>query len=70
MLKEFYNVTYEYLLDEDCENKTSESVDIGKKLKLSDNTIENILDIQYINNHISDELRLSLVEDKNCSCSI
>ena len=64
MLKEFYNVTYEYLLDEDCENKTNESVDIGKKLKLSDNAIENILDIQYTNNRISDELRLSLVEDK------
>ena len=64
MLKEFYNVTYEYLLDEDCENKTSESVDIGKKLRLSDDAIENILDIQYTNNHISDELRLSLVEDK------
>lgn len=64
MLKEFYNVTYEYLLDKDCENKTSESVDIGKKLKLSDDAIENILDIQYTNNRISDELRLSLVEDK------
>lgn len=64
MLKKIYNVTYEYLLDEDCENKTSESVDIGKKLKLSDNAIENILDIQYTNNRISDELRLSLVEDK------
>ena len=64
MLKEFYNVTYEYLLDEDCENKTSEYVDIGKKLKLSDDAIGNILDIQYTNNRISDELRLSLVEDK------
>lgn len=64
MLKEFYNVTYEYLLDEDCENKTSESIDIGKKLRLSDDAIENILDIQYTNNHIPDELRLSLVEDK------
>ena len=64
MLKEFYNVTYEYLLDENCENKTNESVDIGKKLKLSDDAIENILDIQYTNNRISDELMLSLVEDK------
>lgn len=64
MLKEFYNVTYEYLLDEDCENKTNESVDIGKKLKLSDDAIENILDIQCTNNRIPDELRLSLVEDK------
>lgn len=64
MLKEFYNVTYEYLLDEDCENKTNESVEIGKKLKLSDNAIENILDIQYTNNRIPDKLRVSLVEDK------
>lgn len=64
MLKEFYNVTYEYLLDEDCENKTNESINIGKKLKLSDDAIENILDIQCTNNRIPDELRLSLVEDK------
>lgn len=63
MLKEFYNVTYEYLLDDNCENKTNESVDIGKKLKLSDKAIENIIDIQFINNHIPDELRNGLVLD-------
>lgn len=63
MLKEFYNVTYEYLLDDTCENRTNESVDIGKKLKLSDKAIENIIDIQYVNNRIPEELRKSLVLD-------
>ena len=63
MLKEFYGVTYEYLLDDDCENKTNEFFNIGKRLKLSDTAIESILDIQYINNRISDELRTNLVAD-------
>lgn len=63
MLKEFYNVTYEYLLDDTCENRTNESVDIGKKLKLSDKAIENIIDIQYVNNRIPEELRKGLVLD-------
>lgn len=63
MLKKFYNVTYEYLLDDTCENRTNESVDIGKKLKLSDKAIENIIDIQYVNNRIPEDLRKSLVSD-------
>lgn len=63
MLKEIYNVTYEFLLDDTCENRTNESVDIGKKLKLSDKAIENIIDIQYVNNCIPEELRKSLVLD-------
>lgn len=46
MLKDFYNVTYEYLLDEECENKTNTSIDIGKKLKLSDKAIEQIINLQ------------------------
>ena len=33
-LKEHYNVTYEYLLDDDCENKTNETIDIGKKIEI------------------------------------
>lgn len=61
MLKEFYNVTYEYLLNDTCENKTNESVDIGKKLKLSDKAIENIIDIQFVNNRIPEESRKSPV---------
>lgn len=49
MLKDFYNVTYEYFLDEDCENKTTELLDIGKTLKLSDDTIQNIIELQNSN---------------------
>lgn len=46
MLKDFYDVTYEYLLDEECENRTNASIDIGKKLKLSDKAIEQIINLQ------------------------
>ena len=53
LLKDFYNVTYEYLLDDNCENRTNESVDIGKKLKLSDEALQNIIDLQYIDSHIN-----------------
>lgn len=49
MLKDFYNVTYEYLLDEDCENKTAELLDIGKTLKLSDDAIQTIIELQKSN---------------------
>lgn len=47
ILKDFYNVTYEYLLEENCENKQFQTVDIGKKLMLSDSAIDTILDLQY-----------------------
>lgn len=49
MLKDFYNVTYEYLLDEECENKTTELLDIGKTLKLSDDAIQTIIELQKSN---------------------
>lgn len=49
MLKDFYNVTYEYLLDEECENRTTELLDIGKTLKLSDDAIQNIMELQKSN---------------------
>ena len=41
-IKNFYNVSYEYLLEDDCTNLTNSTLDIGKKLKLSDKTIEKI----------------------------
>lgn len=47
-LKDKYDVTYEYLLDDDCENKEHETFDIGKKLKLSDKAIQNIMDLQRL----------------------
>lgn len=48
LLKNYYNVTYEYLLDENCLNKHHDSIDIGKKLNLSDKSIQQIL---YLQNH-------------------
>lgn len=42
MLKEYFGVSYEYLLDNNCQNKTAESIDIGKELRLSDKSIQQI----------------------------
>lgn len=53
-IKNFYNVTYEYLLDDDCENKTNESTNIGKVLQLSDTSINKIKDLQVISHTFPD----------------
>ncbi len=45
-LKKYYNVTYEYLLDDECENKTTTNINIGKELLLSDKSIEKIKNLQ------------------------
>ena len=62
MLKDFYNVTYEYLLDDDCNNRTTETISIGKELKLSDKALDKIINLQYRNRHIR-ELVESLAPD-------
>ena len=41
-IKNFYDVSYEYLLEDDCNNLTNTNLNIGKKLKLSDKSIEKI----------------------------
>ncbi len=63
MLKDFYGVTYEYLLDEDCNNKTVETASIGKELKLSDKALDKLINLQYRNRHIR-ELVEYLVPDE------
>lgn len=54
ILKDYFDVTYEYLLDEDCLNKSFESVDVGKKYKLSDGALDSILDLQRVCGEIDD----------------
>ena len=63
MLKDFYNVTYEYLLDDDCNNRTTETVSIGKELKLSDKALDKIINLQYRNRHLPRELVECLAPD-------
>ena len=46
-LKDYYGVTYEYLLDEECKNRNNETLEIGNLLKLSDKAIDNIKNLQY-----------------------
>lgn len=54
VIKDYYQVPYEYLLDDECENKSNHTLDIGKELKLSDNAIH---EIKRANNYI-DSLNL------------
>lgn len=46
ILKDYFGVTYEYLLDENCNNKTPETVEVGKILKLSDASLDRIKSLQ------------------------
>lgn len=46
IIKNYYKVTYEYLLDDECENRMNETVDIGKTLNLSDESIQVIKNIK------------------------
>lgn len=46
-IKDFYNVPYEYLLEDNCENKSSENIEISKILHLTDKSIEKIKNLQY-----------------------
>ena len=64
MLKDFYNVTYEYLLDDDCNNRTTETVSIGKELKLSDKALDKIINLQYRNRHIRELVEYLVPDDE------
>lgn len=64
MLKDFYNVTYEYLLDDDCNNKSVETVSIGKELKLSDKALDKIINLQYRNRHIKELVEYLVPDDE------
>ncbi len=49
----FYNVSTEYLLNDDITNKTTDNITIENKLNLSDKTIEKIVEINTkVNNEI------------------
>lgn len=41
-IKNYYNVSYEYLLEEDCFNKSDKNINIGKELGLTDKSIDYI----------------------------
>lgn len=45
-IKEHYDVTYEYLFDNECKNRANENIEIGKELGLSDKSINNIKNIE------------------------
>lgn len=64
MLKDFYNVTYEYLLDDNCNNKSVETVSIGKELKLSDKALDKIINLQYRNRHIKELVEYLVPDDE------
>lgn len=47
IIRNFYNVSYEYLLEDSIINKNSENIEISKILKLTDKSIEKIKNLQY-----------------------
>ena len=49
IIKNFYNVSYEYLLEDNCENRTDENINIYKELSLTDSTIKKLKDIKKSN---------------------
>lgn len=64
IIKNFYNASYEYLLEDNCENKTDENINIYKELSLTDSTIEKLKDInKNIDNSIVNILFNSLNMD-------
>ena len=55
-IKEHYDVTYEYLFDDECENSSIQTMKIGEELHLSDESISKIKElskIKYFNENIS-----------------
>ncbi len=44
-LAEYFDVSTEYLLNEDVENKAKDNIEIGRQLKLSDVAIEKIIQV-------------------------
>lgn len=46
-IKKYYDVTYEYLLEDKCENKTNTTINIGNELKLSEKSIDKIKNLQF-----------------------
>ncbi len=53
IIKNFYNVSYEYLLEDNCENKTDKNINIHKELSLTDSTIEKLKEInKNMNNNV------------------
>ncbi len=72
-IKNYYNVSYEYLLEEDCFNKSDKNINIGKELGLTDKSIDTIKDFKklerffdtYDTNLLIDEFNYMLKDSSN-----
>ena len=72
-IKNYYNVSYEYLLEEDCFNKSDKNINIGKELGLTDKSIHTIKDFKklerffdtYDTNLLIDEFNYMLKDSSN-----
>ena len=62
-IKQFYQVPYEFLLDDSCHNRNLEYVDIGKSLYLSDDTIDKIKEIHAIDENLLDHFLIQTSSD-------
>ena len=57
-IKEYYGVTYEYLLDDNINNPNPDNINIGKELGFSDLTIEKIKELK--DTHLQDKFNIFL----------
>lgn len=57
LLKNYFDVSYEYLLDDNCLNKQPETVSVGKVLKLSDKSIDQIINLQYYKSFSGEKIK-------------
>lgn len=47
-IKKHYGVSYEYLLEDECENRRTNNLSIGKRLQISDKTISKIENVNKL----------------------
>ncbi len=60
---DFYNVSTEYLLNDNITNKTKDTINIGNKINLSDNAIEKIIKIRNSNKYNVVETFINIIPE-------
>lgn len=60
LIKNFFNVSYEYLLEDDIENRTIETIDIQKKIGLNEMSIEVIKKINEENEKLFNDFIIKI----------
>ena len=64
-IAKYYDVSLEYLLDDELNNRKQENIEINKELGLSDKAIENLKEIEKMEDTSLKEQTNRLLEDVN-----